>query len=557
MATLKAPASRTQLKPEPADLPVCSSIQPPERYHALDAARAVALLLGVVLHAVWFYAPCGLEIPVTDVSANHVSGWTFYTIHIFRMQLFFLIAGFFARMAIEKRGISEFARNRFRRIFIPLIVGWLVLYPAMLMTWIWGRNLSGQNISPLAPMLVPIHVFVSGAAFREKLHGGAFSLMHLWFLAYLIYVYLVAGSVRVIGRQFPVLGRWLSQIQDGLVALVTRPVVGVLALSLILGPVVHLMRGWMGVDTPAWSRIPNALVVCAYSLFFVVGWAIHRKANRLSGMFPRWRGQLASGLALSLVLYLAWVGLEVADQPKSPGLLTQSDIRDWPELRRSLLAHSTRAGAPVPANKLWSSFSGDAKRFVREKEALTLDERIGLAALINRSLLDPQLLTRDTFAGAALKSGKAVESDPGAALLNRIALDTQWKGVRSMEDSSMAQAARWKPIYSAAYSLASLLLVFGILGGFLECCRSPNPVWRYLADSSYWIYLAHLPLLPAIEILMHRWEAPALMKLTILCGASLTLLFASYHFLVRSTLIGKALNGRVYPFSWKPFADRW
>ena len=37
-----------------------------------------------------------------------------------------------------------------------------------------------------------------------------------------------------------------------------------------------------------------------------------------------------------------------------------------------------------------------------------------------------------------------------------------------------------------------------------------------------------------------------------MCSVSLLLLYASYHYMVRSTFIGKLLNGRAYPFHWNP-----
>ena len=39
-------------------------------------------------------------------------------IHMFRMQLFFLLAGFFACLLVRKRGVGSFLRNRFFRIAV-------------------------------------------------------------------------------------------------------------------------------------------------------------------------------------------------------------------------------------------------------------------------------------------------------------------------------------------------------------------------------------------------------------------------------------------------------
>ena len=60
-----------------------------ERFHALDAARGFALLLGIVLHATMSFF---LPIPAQDSSPSTTLAFGFYVIHSFRMSLFFLLA---------------------------------------------------------------------------------------------------------------------------------------------------------------------------------------------------------------------------------------------------------------------------------------------------------------------------------------------------------------------------------------------------------------------------------------------------------------------------------
>ena len=76
------------------------------RLHALDAARGFALLLGIVLHATMSFFTI---IPAQDVSQSTTLAVTFYVIHLFRMSLFFLIAGFFAHLAFHRRGLRAMA----------------------------------------------------------------------------------------------------------------------------------------------------------------------------------------------------------------------------------------------------------------------------------------------------------------------------------------------------------------------------------------------------------------------------------------------------------------
>lgn len=68
---------------------------------------------------------------------------------------------------------------------------------------------------------------------------------------------------------------------------------------------------------------------------------------------------------------------------------------------------------------------------------------------------------------------------------------------------------------------------------------------RWLADGSYWVYLVHLPLLFAIQYrlldLQLHWSA----KFAIATLSTLALSFASYQLLVRHTVIGRLLNGKL------------
>lgn len=552
MITLDAPAPQTSCQPKVAQIPAAPPSHP-ERFHALDATRAFALILGVVLHAVWFYAPFPLETPVQDVSANHAAGWLFFAIHTFRMQLFFLIAGFFARLVVQRRGLRAFAKNRFRRIVVPFVVGWLVLYPLVIMTWIWGRNLSGQNIDPVPPHLVTVYLFLSGAVVKEKAYGGSFSLLHLWFLAYLIYCCVIAAVGHALIGRFPNAHAILKRIADLCLSILARPVVGVVVLAVVQTPLLLAMQGWMGIDTPAWSRTPVPVVLASYFLWFLIGWLVQRQAHRLGDLFSSWRVYVPLGLAGSVGLYLCHVGLGVSGIPKVSGLVSHHDIHDWPALCESMLANQEMDGTPNPLQRAWFFLPEGAKTFVREKESLSSDEKTGLVVLLNQLLLNPELLTREITRDSAPPDPRSAQSTPAAIVVNRKALEAHWAGVTPMGKSRPILAADYKPLYVFGYSLTTALLVFGCLGAFQYLCQNHSPAWRYLADSSYWIYLAHLPLLPAIEIVMHGWEISAAIKLPLLCGSSLILLFASYHYLVRSSFIGKTLNGRAYPFQANPF----
>src|SRR5690554_2417238 len=115
-----------------------------ERLHALDAARAGALLLGVVFHASMAYLPGPSFWFVQDDTAPAMA-LIFYVTHIFRMALFFLLAGFFARMMLHRQGTGGFIRNRAKRILLPLVVGWPIVFVAIIACFIYGFT---QSVPP-------------------------------------------------------------------------------------------------------------------------------------------------------------------------------------------------------------------------------------------------------------------------------------------------------------------------------------------------------------------------------------------------------------------------
>ncbi len=86
-----------------------------DRLHALDAVRAFALLLGVMFHGGFSFIPGmipGLWFIVDNSPSTTISVMSFAA-HMFRMTLFFFVAGFFAHMMYHRKGPARLlARSR-------------------------------------------------------------------------------------------------------------------------------------------------------------------------------------------------------------------------------------------------------------------------------------------------------------------------------------------------------------------------------------------------------------------------------------------------------------
>lgn len=90
------------------------------------------------------------------------------------------------------------------------------------------------------------------------------------------------------------------------------------------------------------------------------------------------------------------------------------------------------------------------------------------------------------------------------------------------------------------------LFIFGITGLFIRYGSKHSAVMRYVSDSSYWVYLLHLPLTAFLPSLLFGVAIPAFLKFVLVVMGTTFLCFATYHYFVRSSVIGEFLNGRKY-----------
>ena len=88
------------------------------------------------------------------------------------------------------------------------------------------------------------------------------------------------------------------------------------------------------------------------------------------------------------------------------------------------------------------------------------------------------------------------------------------------------------------------LMIFAFVGFFRRFFSGEKPRVRYVSDSSYWLYLVHMPVVQILQIWLSGWQFPGPLKFVLICVLSTGLLLLSYHYLVRYTFIGTALNGK-------------
>lgn len=105
--------------------PTTSIVRPPNRrYFAFDSVRAVAMLFGVVYHALLFGGGMMGGFGGGASGGRLLMDW----VHSFRMALFFLISGFFSHMMFLKYGVWSYLAKRWWRLGAAMVTYLFVLF---------------------------------------------------------------------------------------------------------------------------------------------------------------------------------------------------------------------------------------------------------------------------------------------------------------------------------------------------------------------------------------------------------------------------------------------
>lgn len=225
----------------------------------MDALRALAMFLGVALHAAMPFTAVPFKGFYHDPHYSNVAfDLIFFFIHIFRMQLFYVIAGFFFRLLYLKIGASAFIKHRTQRILVPFIVGLVTILPLTFLPVSFNRiteggaHLTGQDVTAILR-----DVFI----WRGPLH--------LWFLYYLMILYIAGLFLR----------RWCWP------KIAERPLLArilMFNISPALQPLVLTVLSFFTLllfDTAfiqyAPGLVPRVPFLLYYGLFFYAGWVLH------------------------------------------------------------------------------------------------------------------------------------------------------------------------------------------------------------------------------------------------------------------------------------------
>ncbi|MNU38900.1 Glucans biosynthesis protein C [compost metagenome] len=105
-----------------------------------------------------------------------------------------------------------------------------------------------------------------------------------------------------------------------------------------------------------------------------------------------------------------------------------------------------------------------------------------------------------------------------------------------------------KAMAAAAFGVATYASMFAVVGLALRFWSGHSAMRRYLADASYWIYIVHLPLVMAAQVVVQDWALAWPIKLAVVVVGVMAVSLASYELMVRHGVMGRWLNGRRTPW---------
>lgn len=100
------------------------------------------------------------------------------------------------------------------------------------------------------------------------------------------------------------------------------------------------------------------------------------------------------------------------------------------------------------------------------------------------------------------------------------------------------------PLSAFTNALTAWLLVVASFGLFTRFFDKESPIGKYLMDSSYFVYLIHVPIIAFLVGLVEDFPIGAWGKMGVIFLTTITISYSIYHFGVRGTFVGLFLNGR-------------
>lgn len=546
----------------------------PRRYD-LDALRAFAMFLGIILHSALSFMP--MFWPVQDTRQSEWFGVLFSAIHGFRMPLFFMLSGFFTAMLWRRRGPGSTLQQRFTRVLVPCMLGLITIVP--LVNWVSEAAILSGLDSPVA-------------ANANETDQPLPESTNLWDAAR-------AGDLASI-RKFLTEETDINQPDPeyGLNALSFTALTGqTRAAALLLergadvnspnrdrGTALHL-AAFLGEDEVADLLIQSGADVHVVNAYNAVPAQSAQADWKVTQFFA---GLLKVNVEESVVM----AGREkILEQLRRVEEEAAADVVSKPDQPSGTGAGWLTTAIQRPVfHHLWflwflcwlvMAFSVYAwiadKLDFRGLPAWLCLAPVSYLWLIPMTMVPqswmgvygPSIFGPDTSAGwlpmPHVLAYYAIFFGFGAMYYH--AGDTRGKLGRfwwlvlpvavlivfpvglEFTTGGFGFADRiadpdWRRAISVlAQAVYAWMMTFGLIGFFRATLSSKRFVVRYLSDSSYWLYVAHVPLVIGLQWLTRDWELPLMVKFLLICLVVTGFLLFTYQTCVRYTALGRLLNG--------------
>ena len=232
------------------------------RLHALDHLRATMMLLGVVIHSAVSYMVYEPDLvwPYRDLATSSIFDVLVGLIHSFRMPIFFLMSGFFAALIYDKRGAKSFAGNRIKRILLPFLVGWPLIFPIIFLGFSaaifqLGKEAYDNFINTPLDWLI--------------------TLWHFWFIYYLLMFY----ALTLLFKEFPQPVKW-KQFSESFIRFGVGKLQGLFLLGLVSALTFFPMKSGALDSDIRWA--PNLGIFLAYGFIYWCGWKLYGQRDLLA-----------------------------------------------------------------------------------------------------------------------------------------------------------------------------------------------------------------------------------------------------------------------------------
>lgn len=553
------------------------------RLHSLDAMRAIMVLLGIVLHLSLVFATFSNPFKLNSNSGHFIFDIMYAYTHYFRMPAFFMLSGFFSSLLYYNKSPKKMLLNRFKRIFLPLVV---FIYPL----WIFNAYarqtsiLQNEGLSPFNALIDGFKVFNKTEALIPWI------TIHLWFLYLLFFMSISVFIAKKIFNRDNILNKKFKQI----ISLVfLKPWLGSFLLALIYGLFMSFLNKLEAQGGGQWWSwvwfidLAAFKTFLAFSFFYFTGWSIYRLRSHLTQLDLK-RQFIILALSKILIFFCLYILFRFGFGSPYEGL-NNTFLNSKRELDKSVTFNIDMTEFD------WSQFKdknnefrgvflqGDFNGWCGECDNQMSDENgdlIFTKTIDIRSGFHNFVFSINGWDGAneAINKGQNekwispgqkgldCDSQPQSDQNNNYQILVQdkdlflnpicWKKCADCNGNIISDInirgdkAQLKDIINKVFII---VVNFGVpitvlfyLALFLHFFNEKSKFWRYVSDSSYWVYLIHLPLVYFISGFFHNSSLNIFLKFSIILILITFVCFSTYHFFVRRTFIGQFLNGRKY-----------